>query len=65
MLVADNAFLGRLEEATRWADALRKVSPETTFANIRRGHQMMRDQRQVEVVIEGLRLAGMADEAAC
>ncbi|MER9313818.1 winged helix-turn-helix domain-containing protein [Mesorhizobium australicum] len=62
MLVAANAFLGRLEEAARWAEALRKVSPETNFANIRRGHQMMRDQRQVEVVIEGLRLAGMPDD---
>ncbi len=57
MLVAANAFLGRLDEAARWVEALRKVSPETSFANIRRGHQMMRDQRQVEVVIEGLRLA--------
>ena len=64
MLVAANAFLGRLEEAARWAEALRKVTPETNFANIRRGHQMMRDQRQIEVVIEGLRLAGMPEEEA-
>ena len=64
MLVAANAFLGRLEEAARWAEALRKVTPETNFANIRRGHQMMRDQRQIEVVIEGLGLAGMAEEEA-
>ena len=62
MLVAANAFLGRLEEASRWAGALRKVSPETNFANIRRGNQMMRDQRQVEVVIEGLLLAGMRED---
>jgi len=61
MLVAANAFLGRIEEAARWAEALRRVSPETTFANIRRGNQTMRDQRQVEVLIEGLRLAGMPD----
>lgn len=61
MLIAANAFLGRIEEAARWAEALRRVSPETTFANIRRGNQTMRDQRQVEVLIEGLRLAGMPD----
>ena len=64
MLAAANAFLGRLGEAARWAEALRKVSPETNFANIRRGHQMMRDQRQVEVVIEGVRLAGMPEDEA-
>jgi tetratricopeptide (TPR) repeat protein len=62
MLAAANAFLGRREEAARWAEALRKVLPETNFANLRRGHQMMRDQRQIEVVIEGLRLAGMPEE---
>jgi TolB-like protein/Tfp pilus assembly protein PilF len=61
MLVAANAFLGRLGEATRWAEALRRVSPETTFGSIRRGHQMMRDQRHIEVVIEGLRLGGMQE----
>ncbi|MEX0859636.1 MAG: adenylate/guanylate cyclase domain-containing protein, partial [Cucumibacter sp.] len=61
MLVASNAFLGRREEAARWAAALRKVSPETTFASIRRGCQMMRDQHQVEVVIEGLRMAGLPE----
>ena len=62
MLAAANAFLGRRAEAARWVDALRKISPETTFASIRRGCQMMRDQRQVEVVIEGLRLAGMSED---
>jgi TolB-like protein/Tfp pilus assembly protein PilF len=64
MLVAANAFLGRLEDAARWTEALHKMSPETTFASIRRGCQMMRDQRQVEVVIEGLRLGGMPEEDA-
>ncbi len=61
MLVAANAFLGRLDEASRWAEALRKVSPETSFASIRRGNRMMRDQRLVEAVIEGLRLAGLRE----
>jgi adenylate cyclase len=64
MLVTANAFLGRLEEAARWTQVLRKVSPESSFASIRRGHQMMRDPRQVEVVIEGLRLAGMPEDEA-
>lgn len=62
MLIAANAFLGRLDEAAHWREALRKVSPETTFASIRRGQQMMRDPRQIEVVIEGLRLAGMPED---
>jgi adenylate cyclase len=64
MLVTANAFLGRLDAAARWVDVLRKASPETKFASIRRGHQMIRDQRQVEVVIEGLRLGGMPDDEA-
>jgi TolB-like protein/Tfp pilus assembly protein PilF len=63
MQIAANAFLGRREEAVRWVEELRKASPETTFASIRRGCQTMRDQRQVEVVIEGLRLAGMREDA--
>ena len=58
MLVAANAFLARREEAARWARALMKASPEMTFASLRRGHQMFRDQRQIEVIIEGLRLGG-------
>lgn len=61
MLVAGNAFLGRLEAAARWREALVKVSPETSFASIRRGHRMVRDQRQIEIIIEALRLAGMAE----
>jgi TolB-like protein/Flp pilus assembly protein TadD len=64
MLAAANAFLGRREDAARWAEALRRVSPETTSASIRRGHRMMRDQRQVEVIVEGLRLAGMPEDDA-
>jgi hypothetical protein len=64
MLVAANAFLGRLDSAARWVEVLRKISPETTFARIRRGHRMMRDPRQVEMVIEGLRLGGMPEDEA-
>ena len=64
MLVAANVYLGRIEEGKRWTVALQTVSPETTFASIRRGHQMMRDPRQVEVVIEALRLAGMPEGEA-
>jgi len=62
MLVAANAFLGRQDEATQWIQALLKASPETTFAALRRGHRMFRDQRQIEVVIEGLRLGGMPED---
>jgi adenylate cyclase len=64
MLVAANAFLGRREDAARWTQALLKASPETNFASIRRGHQMVRDQRQIELVIEGLRLGGMPEDEA-
>jgi adenylate cyclase len=61
MLIAANVSLGRLDDATRWTQALRTLSPESTFASIRLGHHMMRDQRHVEVVIDGLRLAGMPE----
>ena len=64
MIIAANAFLGRLDEAARWTEALRRVSPETTLVSIRHGQRMMRDQRQVEVVIEGLRLGGMSEDEA-
>jgi TolB-like protein len=63
MLAAANAFLGRRTEAAHWVEVLRKSSPETSFASIRRGHQTMRDPRQVELIIEGLGLAGMAEDA--
>lgn len=62
MLVTANSFLGRRDVAARWIQELLQASPEITFAALRRGHRMFRDQRQIEVIIEGLRLGGMPDD---
>ncbi len=60
MLVAANAHLGRMEEARRWARALHEIAPEVTQERVRRG-QSMKDPHRIDVVIEGLRMAGLPE----
>lgn len=60
VVIAATAYLGRVEEAngalaTYWA-----IFPDVTAARIRNG-QRTKDPRRVEVLIEGLRLAGMPE----
>jgi len=62
VLIAANGHLGRQSEAARWVAALYKLSPEISFSSIRRGN-LMRDPRQIEVLIEGMKRAGMVDKS--
>jgi adenylate cyclase len=60
MLIAANAHLGRLDEARRHLAGLQAISPGVNLARIRRG-QLSRDPQRIEVLIEGMRLAGMPE----
>ena len=58
ILIASNAYLGRMDEARRALVALRALAPGISLASIRHGQGAMNPQR-VEMLIDGLRLAGM------
>ena len=58
MLIAANAHLGRMAEARRFLDDLRKLTPGVTVARIRAG-QPAKDPGRVSAILEGLRLAGL------
>ena len=60
MLVAANAHLGRMEEADRYLDELRKLRPGVTVAGIWAG-QPQKTQDRCANVLEGLRLAGLQE----
>jgi len=61
MLAAGNAHLGRLEEARDYARELLGLNPDLTIARLRVG-QHARDSRRVEVLFDGLRLAGIPEQ---
>lgn len=61
MLIAGNAHLGRLDEAKRALKVLQKLVPDISLARISRG-QHAKDPQRTEVLIEGMRLAGMPEE---
>jgi adenylate cyclase len=61
MIIAANAYLGRMQEAREAIEGLRRISPHTSLARIRRG-QRSRDPWRIDVLIEGMRLAGLAEE---
>ena len=60
MLIAANAHLGRMEEAHRFLNELRKFVPNVTIAGIWAGQPQM-DPNRCAAILEGLRLAGMAE----
>ncbi len=60
MLAAGNAHLRRLDEARHYARELLRLNPDLTIARLRLG-QHARDMRRVEIVFEGLRLAGFPE----
>ena len=61
MLIAANAHLGRMEDARRHLAALEAISPQVSLARIRRG-QHAKDPYRIDVLIEGMRMAGMPEE---
>ncbi len=58
VLIAGNAYLGRLDEAKRVLAALQKLVVGVSLSRIR---QYPKDPRRIEVLIEGMRLAGMPE----
>lgn len=60
MLVASNAHLGRFDDARLYLNELLKLDPLLTIARLRLG-QHARDPWRVEVVFDGLRLAGLSE----
>ena len=61
MLAAGNAHLGRLEEARDYARELLRLNPDLTITRLRIG-QHARDSRRVEVLFDGIRLAGIPEQ---
>jgi hypothetical protein len=60
MLIAANAHLGRMEDAHRFLDELKKITPDVTVARLKAG-QPDKDPSRLAAILEGLRLAGLAE----
>ena len=60
ILTAANALAGRMTEAQRTRDFLLEVMPKATPTVIAEG-QHMRDPGRIDVIIDGLRLAGLPE----
>jgi TolB-like protein/Tfp pilus assembly protein PilF len=60
MLIAANAYLGRMDEARRYRERLQDLSPGITLSRIRRG-QHAADADRIDVLIEGMRIAGLPE----
>ena len=60
MLIAANAYLGRMTEARKHLGSLQQISPGVSLELIRRGQHAI-DPHRIEVLIEGMRLAGMCE----
>jgi TolB-like protein len=60
MLTAANAHLGRIEQACQTRDLLIAVEPAISLSLIAAG-QHMRDPSRIEVIIDGLRRAGVPE----
>lgn len=60
MLIAANAHLGRMAEAHRLLEDFRKIAPGATIAGIWAG-QPQKDPSRMAAILEGLRLAGLAE----
>jgi adenylate cyclase len=60
MLISANAFLGRMDEAQRHLARLEAISPGVSIARIRRG-QHSKDPHRIDILVEGMRLAGMPE----
>ena len=58
MLIAANAYLGHLDEARKYLEALQNISPGISLSRIRLGQKPL-DPHRIDVLIEGMRLAGL------
>lgn len=58
MLIAANAYLGRMDDARIYLDRLRAMAPGVSLARIKAGQPDKYPER-IGVVLEGMRLAGM------
>lgn len=61
MLVAANAHLGRMDEAKRHLTTLKRLSPGVTIAQVWAA-QPQKDPSRVAAILDGLRLAGVAEQ---
>lgn len=61
MLAAANAHLNRLDEARRHLATLQRLSPGVTVTRIWAG-QPQKDPSRLKAILDGLRLAGLAEE---
>lgn len=60
MLIAANAYLGRMDDARRHIEKLMAIAPGVTLSRIRAG-QPARYPERIGTVLEGLRMAGMPE----
>ena len=60
MIIAANAYLGRMADAQEAVRRLQQISPHVTLARIRRGQRSL-DPHRIDVLIEGMRLAGLPE----
>ena len=60
MLIAANAQLGRMDEARKFLAAFRRLAPGVTIARIWAG-QPQQDPSRCAAILEGLRIAGLAE----
>lgn len=60
MLIAANAHLGRLDAARDWLGKFEARAPGVTVAALRAG-QPQKDRSRIEPILEGLRIAGLAE----
>ena len=60
MLIAANAHLGRMDEARKHLAGLVAISPGINLERIRRGQHAI-DPHRIDVLIEGMRMAGMRE----
>jgi TolB-like protein/Tfp pilus assembly protein PilF len=60
VLIAANAYLGRLEVAREFVARLQTVSPGVTLSMIKRG-QVYQYPGRIDVLVEGMRLAGVPE----
>ncbi|MCA1439963.1 winged helix-turn-helix domain-containing protein [Ensifer sp. IC4062] len=60
LLIANNAHLGRIDEARRYLQHLLLIAPDSTIASIANG-QTAKVNDRLRIIVDGLRLAGLPE----